>query len=205
MDLILICWVDTLAPVQQLNGLLGALVGVDLHAFIASDSVDDSWRSLASSVVEAALSDLSRWQLTVAVRVLRFILVQQPLLIWILHHVQGLLLAAGLAMLLRQHGHFVRIGPHLLALCIVVNDRFHRLLVILASIVAVQVVALNVDHGGALTELAPYFIYFIFVEAWRSIIWLHLGEAAALFTRLRYGSFSVLILELDAGLLQLFV
>ena len=85
------------------------------------------------------------------------------------------------------------------------NDRFHWLLVILPAIVAVQMVALNVDNGRALTELAPNFIYFIFVEAWCSIIWLHLRQATALFSWLRNGPFSVLIFELDSRLLELFI
>ena len=83
------------------------------------------------------------------------------------------------------------------------NDWFHWLLVILPAIVAVQVVALNVDNGGALTEFTPNFIYFIFVEARCSIIWLHLRQATALFSWLRNGPFSVLILKLDSRLLVL--
>ena len=66
----MICRVDPLATVKQLNGLLRALVRVDLHALVASDSVDDSWRSLASPIVKTALSNVCWWQLAVAVRVL---------------------------------------------------------------------------------------------------------------------------------------
>ena len=85
------------------------------------------------------------------------------------------------------------------------NNWFHWLLVILPAIVAVQVVSLNVYNGGALTKLTPNFIYFIFVEARRSIILLHLRQDTALFSWLRNGPFSGLILKLDSRLLELFI
>ena len=76
-------FVAALASIKKLNGLLGALIGVDLHALVTSDPVNDTgWGSRVSMIPQASLAaEIRRWQLAVAVRVLRLILVQQPLLI----------------------------------------------------------------------------------------------------------------------------
>ena len=76
-------FVAALGAVKQLNGLLGALIGVDLHALVTSNPVNDTGRGgRVAMIPQASLAaEICRWQLAVAVRVLRLILVQQPLLI----------------------------------------------------------------------------------------------------------------------------
>ena len=76
-------FVTGLSTVKKLNGLLGALIGVDLHAFVTSNSGNDAgWSGGVSMIPQATFTaEVCRWQLTVAVRVLRLIFVQQPLLI----------------------------------------------------------------------------------------------------------------------------
>jgi len=190
--------VNLILIVEKLHGLFGALIRVHLHSLLTAHPIDDTWGALAAPI---DFAELSRRQLAIAVRVLRLVLVEQPLLCRILHHVHGLLFAAGLAMLLGKHGHLVGVRTHILPL--VIDDRLHRLLIVLATVVAIQVVTLNVDHGGALTQLAPYFIYFVFVQAGSAIAGLHFWETAALGPRLRDRALSVLVLELDARLLHL--
>ena len=104
-----------------------------------------------------------------------------------------------------QHGHLIR-ARHVLPVRIVADDRFHRLLVILAVVVTVDVVALDVDHAGALAELAAdlnSLLHLLFVEAGRAVVRLHLGKAAPLGSGLRYRAIPVLVLfvgELDLRL-----
>ena len=104
-----------------------------------------------------------------------------------------------------QHGHLI--GPcHILTVRIIADDRFHRLLVVLAVVVTVDVIALDVDDAGALAELAADLnplLHLIFVKAGRPVVRLHLGKAAPLGAGLGYGAIPVLVLfvgELDLRL-----
>ena len=104
-----------------------------------------------------------------------------------------------------QHGHLIG-ARHVLPVRIVADDRFHRLLVVLAVVVAVDVVALDIDHAGALAELAAdlnSLFHLIFVEAGRAVVRLHLGKTAPLGPGLGDCAISVLVLfigELDLRL-----
>ena len=104
-----------------------------------------------------------------------------------------------------QHGHLIG-ARQVLPVRVIADDRFHRLLVVLAVVVTVDVVALDVDHAGALAELAAdlnALLQLIFVEAGRPVVRLHLGEAAPLGAGLGYSAIPVLVLfvgELDLRL-----
>ena len=104
-----------------------------------------------------------------------------------------------------QHGHLIG-ARHVLPVRVIADDRFHRLLVVLPVVVTVDVVALDVDHAGALAELAADLdplLHLIFVEAGRPVVRLHLGKTAAFGPRLGNCPISVLVLlvdELDLGL-----
>ena len=93
-----------------------------------------------------------------------------------------------------KHGHLVRV--HVLT-AIVVDDRLHRLLVILTAVIAIDMVALDVDHAGALTEfsadLEPL-LNLVFIEAGCPVVRLHFGEAAALGARLGDCAVTILVL-----------
>ena len=108
-------------------------------------------------------------------------------------------------MLGSQHGHLIG-ASHILTVRIVADHRFHRLLVVFTVVVTVDVIALDVDHAGALAELAANLnplLHLIFVEAGRAVVRLHLGEAAPLGPGLGYRAIPVLVLfvaELDLRL-----
>ena len=131
-------------------------------------------------------------ELAIAVRILGFVLVDEPTCL--LDQVDGALFASDLAMLGCQHRHLVGV---LVLTTVVVNHGFHRLLIVLAAVIAVYRVALNVDHTWALAEfpadLEPL-LNLIFIKAGRSVVWLHLREAATLGAGLRYCAVSVLVL-----------
>jgi hypothetical protein len=95
--------------------------------------------------VEATFANVCWWQLSVAVRILRFVFIEEALLIIILH-VQGLLFTGSLAVLLRNHWHLARVRFHVLRVWVIVDCWLHWLLIVLATIITVQVIALNVYH-----------------------------------------------------------
>ena len=108
-------------------------------------------------------------------------------------------------MLGSKHGHLIG-ARHILPVRVIADDWFHRLLVVLAVVVTVDVIALDVDHAWALAELAADLnplLHLIFVEAGRPVVRLHLGEAAPLGAGLGYRAIPVLVLlvgELDLRL-----
>ena len=61
----------SLAAIQELHGLLLTLICIALHAFVTTDSADDT-RLLATSMLTqtAFTTKVCRWQLAIAVRVL---------------------------------------------------------------------------------------------------------------------------------------
>ena len=84
--------------------------------------------------------------------------------------------AADLTVLGSQHWHLVRID---FLVWIIAYDRFHRLLVVLSSIIAVDMIALDIHQAGTLAKFATdffqAFLQSILVEARRPILLLHLG------------------------------
>ena len=64
-------FVARLTTVKKLNGLLGALISVDLHALVTSNPINDTGGCRVSMIPQASFAaEVCRWQLTVAVRVL---------------------------------------------------------------------------------------------------------------------------------------
>jgi len=73
----LILFVTALAAVQELHRLLRALICVNLHAFFATYAADDSGLLRAAVISQTILAtEVRRWKLAIAVRVLRFVLVE---------------------------------------------------------------------------------------------------------------------------------
>ena len=71
----------------------------------------------------------------------------------------------------RQHWHFIRVSHHLLSLRIVLDDWFHGLLVIFATVIAVvQMTTLDVGYRGALAKFAADFELVVFVKARSSVV-----------------------------------
>ena len=107
VDLVLLfsSWADALTAIKE---LLRALVRIYLHAsFITTDSANHAWWTGAPPFVKAAtkiLAYVSRWQLSIAVRILRLVLIEHSL---VLHH--ALLFVSDLAMFLGEGWHLVRI------------------------------------------------------------------------------------------------
>ena len=95
--------------------------------------------------MQATFSKVCRWQLSVAVRILRFVFIEESLLIIILH-VQGLLFAGSLAVLLGNHWHLTWVRFHVLRVRVIVDRWLHWLLIVLTTIITVQMTALNVYH-----------------------------------------------------------
>ena len=122
------------------------------------------------------------WELAIAVRVLGLVFVKKTTSF--LDQVDGALLASDLTVLGCQHGHLIGV---LVLTAIVVNHGFHRLLIVLATIIAVDWVTLEVYPAWALAEfsanLEPLLNLF-FVKAGCTIMRLHFREAAALGTGL---------------------
>ena len=85
-----------------------------------------------------------------------------------------------------QHGHLVGV----IGLVLVVDDRFHWLLVVF-TFVTVHV-TINVDGAGALAHFAV-FVYFLFVVQARRPGWLHLRDAASLSAGLGDSAVTVLV------------
>ena len=128
---------DTLPSVQQLHLLFRALIGIDLHAFLSTDSADDTRSSRPSVVSDTALAPkLGRRQLSIAVRVLRLVLIKKTLVVTF-HDIDRGLFVSNLTVLLGKNGHLVRVAMDFLTLWVVANDRLHWLLVIFATIVAI--------------------------------------------------------------------
>ena len=79
----------------------------------------------------------------------------------------------------RKHGHFVRIQ----LLGVVTYDWFHWLLVVFSSVIAIDVITLDVDYTWALTQFSTNLqtlLNLIFVEAWSPVLRLHLRQASPL-------------------------
>ena len=87
---------------------------------------------------------------------------------------------------------------------VLVDLGFHRLLVIIATIFAIDMVTLDIDNARTLTKLTTEALCnLIFIEAGSPIVLLHFRETAALSPRLRDGTISILIFlidKLDLGL-----
>ena len=91
-----------------------------------------------------------------------------------------------------QHRHFVRVGRHL-HVGIVTDHWLHWLLIIVTTVVTVHLVVSDVDHTGALAELAAViFHHLVFVERRSAVV--HFGQASSLSARLRDCSIAILIL-----------
>ena len=119
------------------------MVGVDLHAFIATDTTNyPRCASLGSSVKHTCLAEICMWQLSIAVRVLGLMVVNKP---WLFDQAHALLLVSYLMVFLGECRHLIRIHLRILVtLRIVADYRLHWLLVILASVVAILMVSLDI-------------------------------------------------------------
>ena len=51
-----------------------------------------------------------------------------------------------------QHWHLIRVD----ILRVIADHRLHRLLVVLTTVVAVDMIALDIDHAGTLAKLTAY-------------------------------------------------
>lgn len=91
---------------------------------------------------------VSRWQLSIAVRILRLVLIENSLL---LYHANALLFVSDLTMLLSKGRHLVWIETQFLLLVLLVTDNWlSRLLFVLATVIIIKVVTLYVHNARTL-------------------------------------------------------
>lgn len=91
---------------------------------------------------------VSRWQLSIAVRILRLVLIENSLL---LYHANTLLFVSDLTMLLGKGRHLVWIETQFLLLVLLVTDNWlSGLLFVLATVIIIKVVTLYVHNARTL-------------------------------------------------------